>query len=973
MGARRPLIALFISVLSLVALLIGFGLPATAQQPDRLLSPAALERARMVADGSPGAGAGLSGQVSPQAASWTPLAVADDPLVRMPGTQPEQGVQMAGPKQCFNCHDNYGQPLAEPGSNWQGSMMAQAARDFLYWATLTVAAQDAIWAIGNPNATDICLRCHMPGGWLGGRSDPTNGSLMTGIDFDGVQCNLCHYLYDPFFETTSAGTREGNDWPGYWDETNASGTPSETAALATYLMDRDLAQALTLFNGQPFYSGQLPPAGYDENGSGQMFVSTLSNNRRASFADASATHSIDYSRYHKSKYFCSTCHDISNPVLHNLGADPNQPLPTETDPTYSYEHVERTFSEFMLSAYGLQGGSEGVGPYAPDVFDTAQPGNKIASCQDCHMRDVPGKAADKQQAILRPAGSVEHPKSGVPQHDLTGGNMWVSYVLASALTGSANYDATNRALLDQGANVLTLDLNAGDVFNAQYLLNGVDRARQMLEDAAAIEAVTYDPGSGTLSFRVSNQTGHKLISGYPEGRRMFLNIQFYNGATLLREINPYDPAAGTLQGLSGYTYTDPGSILSQPATLAPNQLYVDELVYELHNGSTITGEQESFHFVLSTHRYKDNRIPPKGFRIDEAAGRLSEPVWHGASAPGYFTAAEYVGGYNEVSLADYGVTVPGADRIEIGLYYQTTSREYIEFLRNEINGTGELTLTGAGAGGDPAYIIGTDPFFNKLRAWGDTIWQLWRHNKDVPGAAPVKMTGATYQGEVENQPPLAQADAYTTTVNSVLSVPAPGVLGNDEDADGDELAAVLESGPAHGALKLSADGGFVYTPNAGYTGHDGFTYRAYDGQAYSQAAAVSLAVEEAANQPPLAQADAYTTTMNTVLSVPAPGVLGNDEDADGDELAAVLESGPAHGALKLSADGGFVYTPTAGYTGQDGFSYRAYDGQAYSQAAAVSLAVEEARQPAAAGPGRCLHHHHEHGPERARAGGAGQR
>jgi predicted heme/steroid binding protein len=181
-------------------------------------------------------------------------------------------------------------------------------------------------------------------------------------------------------------------------------------------------------------------------------------------------------------------------------------------------------------------------------------------------------------------------------------------------------------------------------------------------------------------------------------------------------------------------------------------------------------------------------------------------------------------------------------------------------------------------------------------------------------------------------------------MNTVLSVPAPGVLGNDEDADGDELAAVLESGPAHGALKLSADGGFVYTPTVGFAGQDGFTYRAYDGQAYSEAAAVSLAVEEVANQPPLAQADAYTTTMNTVLSVPAPGVLGNDEDADGDELTAVLESGPAHGALKLSADGGFVYTPTVGYTGQDGFSYRAYDGQAYSQAAAVSLVVEPGLQ-----------------------------
>lgn len=36
------------------------------------------------------------------------------------------------------------------------------------------------------------------------------------------------------------------------------------------------------------------------------------------------------------------------------------------------------------------------------------------------------------------------------------------------------------------------------------------------------------------------------------------------------------------------------------------------------------------------------------------------------------------------------------------------------------------------------------PFFDGLRAWGDTIWQLWLHNKDVPGASPIEMTGATW-------------------------------------------------------------------------------------------------------------------------------------------------------------------------------------------------------------------------------------
>ena len=110
--------------------------------------------------------------------AWTPVPVKEDPLVRMPGTQPfpENNPDIESPTRCTNCHGGYDSAI-EPTFNWQGSMMAQAARDYLYWSCLVVGAQDSIWAAGRPNATDLCLRCHSPRGWLDGRSDPTNGSL----------------------------------------------------------------------------------------------------------------------------------------------------------------------------------------------------------------------------------------------------------------------------------------------------------------------------------------------------------------------------------------------------------------------------------------------------------------------------------------------------------------------------------------------------------------------------------------------------------------------------------------------------------------------------------------------------------------------------------------------------------------------------------------------------------------------------
>jgi hypothetical protein len=666
-------------------------------------------------------------------AAVTQLAVADDPLVRMPGTQPSDGVSLEAPGRCLNCHGNYNTQV-EPGHNWKGSMMAQAARDFLFWACFTVSAQDSVWATGRPNATDICERCHFPKGWLEGRSEPTNASLMKGADYDGVHCDFCHRSYDPFYASTKAGTREGSDWTGYWDETNTSQTKSSTAADDCFTADRTEAQSSTLFNGGLFFNPADQPhvASYSEATSGQYYVSA-SNEKRAPFADAAARHQMAYSRFHKSRYFCSTCHDVSNPILANLDHKAAQPLdgttllPTEKNAAHSYFHVERTFSEFMLSAYGKPGGAAGKGPFAPAVFKTSKTGNLIAACQDCHMRDVSGAGCDKKGVPVRPGDSTEHPKSGQPLHDMTGGNIWVSWVLASATTGAANYDATNAGLLNQGPAKLTLDLTQGEGIDPKALLDGVERAKQQLKLAASIEETAYDAATGKLTFKLQNQTGHKLISGFPEGRRMFVNIKLYKGGSLLHEVNPYDTTVCTLKGLG---------VGDSPA-LAQNESHRDELVYETKPTSSLTKETKTFHFALGTGRYKDNRIPPKGFDIANAGARMSRSVVKGVITPGLFTAAEYAGGYDAVELT----LATGADQVEVNLYYQVTSREYIAFLRDEINGTaGKITLPQA------AYIAQSDPFFAKLKAWGDTVWQLWDHNKSVAGAAPFLMTQAKIGG-----------------------------------------------------------------------------------------------------------------------------------------------------------------------------------------------------------------------------------
>ena len=190
-----------------------------------------------------------------------------------------------------------------------------------------------------------------------------------------------------------------------------------------------------------------------------------------------------------------------------------------------------------------------------------------------------------------------------------------------------------------------------------------------------------------------------------------------------------------------------------------------------------------------------------------------------------------------------------------------------------------------------------------------------------------------------NDAPVAVADSYSTAEDTALTVVAPGVLANDTDADSDPLTAIKVTDPAHGTLTLNGDGSFSYTPAADYSGPDSFTYKANDGPAESNVATVSLTVTPV-NDAPVAVADSYSTAEDTALTVTALlGVLANDTDADGNPLTALQVVGPTHGTLTLAADGSFVYTPAADYSGPDSFTYKANDGTAESNVATVSLTV----------------------------------
>ena len=198
-----------------------------------------------------------------------------------------------------------------------------------------------------------------------------------------------------------------------------------------------------------------------------------------------------------------------------------------------------------------------------------------------------------------------------------------------------------------------------------------------------------------------------------------------------------------------------------------------------------------------------------------------------------------------------------------------------------------------------------------------------------------------------NDPPVAVNDNYSTIHDVVLSVAAPGVLGNDTDPDvGDSKTAVNASVPSHGSVVLNTNGGFTYTPNAGFAGSDSFTYQAKDAaNALSNTGTVNITIT---NATPVATGEFLGSLLqdSPTATIPAPGVLSNDKDADNTSpplyagLTAVLDAVAQHGTITLNSDGSWQYSPAQGYSGPDSFTYHAFDGVHSSNVVTASLFVD---------------------------------
>ncbi len=191
-----------------------------------------------------------------------------------------------------------------------------------------------------------------------------------------------------------------------------------------------------------------------------------------------------------------------------------------------------------------------------------------------------------------------------------------------------------------------------------------------------------------------------------------------------------------------------------------------------------------------------------------------------------------------------------------------------------------------------------------------------------------------------NTPPNAAADVSSVNEDTTLNINAPGVLGNDTDAQNDSLTAQLQTSPANAAsFALNANGSFSYTPNPNFNGTDSFTYTAFDGSFSSNTATVTITVNPV-NDNPDALNDSATVAEDSGANTIS--VRNNDNIAPdtGETLSVTSVTQGASGLVAVTNGGADVsYTPNANFNGADSFTYTISDGNGGSDTATVNITV----------------------------------
>ncbi len=490
------------------------------------------------------------------------------------------------------------------------------------WTTsmMAQAGRDPVFyaalAIANQDAGfagELCLRCHAPGAWLDGRSTPPDGSALN-PGLGDLDGVTCHLCHRMV---------------------NPVFEPGESPDI-----DARILEALA----------HIPPT----PNTGQYIIDPT-DIRRGPF-DLGPNfffHDWRQSPFHETAQLCGTCHDLSNPTLskqpngsYELNTN-DAPHPTQIK-TDEFP-VERTFSEWANSAYARNPIDTTDPSFTSNTDPSFPPGHRfggntplVGTCQECHQPTTHGTAC---QPVL--GGAV---RDDLPLHDFLGVNTWVLEAVRS-LYPDIDTGLTNQSVASRQARVLEMQRRAADLFAW--------------------------PLHTQLAVRIVNQTAHKLPTGYTEGRRMWINVQFFDANNvLIAERGAYDGTTATL-------------------TTADTKVYRGEYGLDAQQAAaTGVPAGPSFHFVLNNTILSDDRIPPRGFTNAAFAAAQTAPVAYSYMDEQYWDDSQFAIPSNAASAT-------------VSLFHQTSSKEYMEFLRdtNTTNGDGLVGYNAWVAQGKDAPVL----------------------------------------------------------------------------------------------------------------------------------------------------------------------------------------------------------------------------------------------------------------------------
>ena len=175
-----------------------------------------------------------------------------------------------------------------------------------------------------------------------------------------------------------------------------------------------------------------------------------------------------------------------------------------------------------------------------------------------------------------------------------------------------------------------------------------------------------------------------------------------------------------------------------------------------------------------------------------------------------------------------------------------------------------------------------------------------------------------------NQSPVADPDNHDTNEDTTVTIGAPGVLGNDNDPDGDLLTAVKQSEPSHGNVTLNSNGGYTYIPATNYFGSDSFTYKAYDGDLYSNLATVTITVNAVNDAPVVTNIPDQTIAEgSTFVNINLDTYVSDVDDVDSEMIWTY--SGNVELAVSIVNRVATITTPDEEWNGVETITFKATD------------------------------------------------